>query len=185
MDCSRCGQPLAESAASCASCGAPTGVAAPAAPASAAGPSTQIPAYKFDSKHWTTTDKVIGVAAVVLFISLFLPWYGVSVGLGSFTADGLTVHGYLYIVLILLLVEIGYLAARAGWDNVRNKVPLPHHQILLIINGINLVLVVIAFLDKGPSGVGWRFGAFVGLVAAIVAALPRLADQVLNRRKSA
>jgi hypothetical protein len=185
MNCSRCGQPLTEGAASCASCGAPTGVAAPAAQAAPAGPSTQIPAYKFDSKQWTNTDKVIGVAAVVLFISLFLPWYGVSVGLGSFTADGLTAHGYLYIVLILLLGEIGYLAARAGWHQVRTKAPLPHHQILLIVNVINLVLVVIAFLDKGPSGIGWRFGAFVGLAAAIVAAAPRLANQVMNRRKSA
>ena len=45
---------------------------------------------------------------------------------GSFTADGLTAHGYLYIVLFLLLGEIGYLAARAGWDQVRAKVPVPH-----------------------------------------------------------
>jgi hypothetical protein len=83
------------------------------------------------------------------------------------------------------LGEIGYLAARAGWHQVRTKAPLPHHQILLIVNVINLVLVVIAFLDKGPSGIGWRFGAFVGLAAAIVAAAPRLANQVMNRRKSA
>jgi hypothetical protein len=182
MDCSRCGQPLTEGAASCASCGAPTG-AGPASQASGAGPSTQVPAYKFDAKQWTNTDKVVGVAAVVLFISLFLPWYGVSVGLGSFTADGLTAHGYLYIVLFLLLGEIVYLAARAGWDQVRSKLPVPHHQILLVVNAVNLVLVVIAFIDKGPSGIGWRFGAFVGLVAAIVAAVPRVADQVLNRRR--
>jgi hypothetical protein len=127
---------------------------------------------------------VIGVAAVVLLISLFLPWYGINVGIGSLTADGLTAHGYLYIVLILLLGEIGYLAARAGWEQVRGKVPVPHQQLLLIVNTVNLVLVVIAFLDKGPSGIGWRFGAFVGLVAAIVAAAPKLANQVMNRRKS-
>jgi len=183
MNCSRCGQPLVEGAASCANCGAPTGGAT--AQAQPSGGPSQVPAYKFDAKQWTNTDKVTGVAAVVLFISLFLPWYGVSVGLGSFTADGLTAHGYLYIVLILLLGEIGYLAARAGWDQVRAKVPVPHHQLLLIVNVVNLVLVVIAFLDKGPSGVGWRFGAFVGLVAAIVAAAPKLANQVMNRRRKA
>jgi hypothetical protein len=181
MNCSRCGQPLVAGAASCANCGAPTG----GAPAQPAGAGSQVPAYKFDARHWTNTDKVIGVAAVVLFISLFLPWYGVNIGIGSLTADGLTAHGYLYIVLILLLAEIVYLAARAGWDQVRAKVPVPHQQLLLIINVINLVLVVIAFLDKGPSGVGWRFGAFVGLAAAIVAAAPKLVDQVMNRRKSA
>jgi hypothetical protein len=182
MNCSRCGQPLVAGAATCANCGAPTGVAHPTGQPPAAG--SQIPAYKFDARHWTNTDKVIGVAAVVLFISLFLPWYGVSIGFASVTASGLTAHGYLYIVLILLLAEIAYLAARAGWDQARSKVPIPHHQLLLVINGINLVLVVIAFLDKGPSGVGWRFGAFVGLVAAVVAAVPKLADQIANRRKA-
>jgi hypothetical protein len=183
MNCSRCGQPLAERAASCLNCGAPTGGVNPQAQPAATGP--QGTAYKFDSRQWTNTDKVIGVAAVVLLISLFLPWYGINVGIGSLTADGLTAHGYLYIVLILLLGEIGYLAARAGWEQVRGKVPVPHQQLLLIVNAVNLVLVVIAFLDKGPSGIGWRFGAFVGLVAAIVAAAPKLADQVMNRRKSA
>jgi hypothetical protein len=42
-----------------------------------------------------------------------------------------------------------------------------------VINIVNLVLVVIAFLDK--SGAGWRFGAFIGLIAAIIAAAPKLA----------
>jgi len=183
MNCSRCGQPLVAGAASCANCGAPASVG-PAGQTTPAAGGSQVPPYKFDSKQWTNTDKVVGVAAVVLFISLFLPWYGISVGIGSFTADGLTAHGYLYIVLILLLVEIGYLAARAGWEQVRSKVPVAHSQVLLIINAVNLVLVVVAFLNKGPSGIGWRFGAFVGLAAAIVAAVPKLANQVMNRRKA-
>jgi hypothetical protein len=181
MNCSRCGQTLVEGAQSCANCGAPTGGAA--APAQHAAGASQVPAYKFDAAAWTNTDKIIGVAAVVLLISLFLPWYGVSAGPLSITADGL-VHGYLYIVLILLLAEIGYLAARAGWEQVRARVPVPHQQVLLIVNSVNLVLVVIAFFDKYGSGVGWRFGAFVGLAAAIVAAVPKLADQVMNRRRA-
>jgi len=42
---------------------------------------------------------------------------------------------------------------------------------LLIATGVNAVLSILAFLDKpGFSGIGWGFGAFVGLAAAIVAA---------------
>jgi hypothetical protein len=183
MNCSRCGQALEERAASCLSCGAPTGGMNPQAEAPAG---SQVPAYKFDSTHWARTDKIIGGAAVVLLISLFLPWGGVSAA-GNYgrTWDALTFHGYLYIVLILLLGEIGYLAARAGWEQVRAKVPVPHEQLLLVVNGFNLVLVMIAFLDKAAPSAGWRFGAFVGLLAAIVAAAPKLADRVMNRRKSA
>jgi hypothetical protein len=36
------------------------------------------------------------------------------------------------------------------------------------------LFVVIAF-TAGKDGAGWRFGAFVGLVAALVAALPKVA----------
>jgi hypothetical protein len=125
---------------------------------------------------------VAGVATLVLFISLFLPWYGVSIGPISVTADA-TAHGYMYIPLILCLVELAYLVGIAGMPELRSRLPVPHDVFLTGINGINLVLVVIGFLDK--SGAGWRFGAFVGLVAALVAALPKVALSLSARvRKS-
>jgi hypothetical protein len=44
---------------------------------------------------------------------------------------------------------------------------------------VNLVLVVIAFIDKpGGSGVGWGFGAVLGLIAAAVAAAPYAVPQL-------
>jgi hypothetical protein len=44
---------------------------------------------------------------------------------------------------------------------------------MLVATIVNLVLVFIAFIDKpGGSGVGWEFGAFVALIAAVVAAAP-------------
>jgi hypothetical protein len=44
-------------------------------------------------------------------------------------------------------------------------------QLLAILTGVNLVLVVLAFLLK-PTGFGWSYGAFLALAAAIVAFLP-------------
>jgi hypothetical protein len=118
----------------------------------------------------------------VLFISLFLPWYGVSIGPISITADA-TAHGYMYIPLILCIAELAYLVGIAGLPELRGRLPLPHDTFLTAINTINLVMVVIGFLDK--SGAGWRFGAFVGLVAALVAALPKVALSLMARaRKS-
>jgi hypothetical protein len=117
----------------------------------------------------------------VLFISLFLPWFGVSIGVIGVTVDGLTAHGYLYLSLILCLAEMGYLVAIAGMPEIRGRFPVPHELLLTAINAINLLIVVIAFLDKGGSGIGWRFGAFVGLVAAIIAALPKVAISLSGR----
>jgi hypothetical protein len=66
---------------------------------------------------------------------------------------------------------------------LRSRLPVPHEMFLTVINIINLVMVVIGFLDK--SGAGWRFGAFIGLIAAIVAAAPKLALSLSARvRKS-
>jgi len=190
MNCSKCGTELTEGAAFCPSCGASTAseatTPAPSQPtASSSGTAAGVPAYKFDAKHLSTTDRIVGVAALVLFISLFLSWFGV----GPYSASGLDAHGYLYIVLIIALVEIFYLAARAGWEQVRSKVPVPHGQLLIGANLLNLVLVIIGFFDKpggyGISGVGWRFGAILALVAAVVAAAPRIVTEILDRRAKA
>jgi hypothetical protein len=146
------------------------------------------PSFKFDGTKWSRNDRITGIATLVLFISLFLPWFGVSVsfhgiGLGNYEADGLTAHGYLYIVLILALVLIGYLVVRAGMAELTDKVPVGHELLILGITAVNAVLVILAFLFKpGGSGVGWRWGAFVGLVAAIVAVVPLGMPYVQARR---
>ena len=53
-----------------------------AAPAGAAGASA-VPPFKFDAARWTLADRIAGVATLVLFICLFLPWFTYSFGFGS------------------------------------------------------------------------------------------------------
>jgi uncharacterized membrane protein len=81
-------------------------------------------AFRLDATRWTTADRVTGAATLVLFVSLFLPWFSVSAGFGNFTAsssaDALTAHGFLYLVLLLALAMLGYLIARAGLKNPRS-----------------------------------------------------------------
>jgi hypothetical protein len=66
------------------------------------------------------------------------------------------------------------------------KIPVSEHQLLLYGSAINLVLTVIAFIDKpgglGFVGVGWAWAGFVALIAAIVAAVP-LGVPALRARK--
>lgn len=107
----------------------------------------------------------------MLFISLYLPWYTY----GPFSLDGLW-HGWMYIVFLLSLAILVYLVSRAGFSEMPYKMPVSGDQLLLFGSAINLVLVVIAFVDKpggvGFSGIGWGWGSFVGLIAAVVAAVP-------------
>ena len=124
---------------------------------------------------------------MLLLLSLFLPWYTVSassvnilgrqVGGGSVWGNGMDGHGYLWIVFILALVIVAYEVIKAGFDTLPFTLPASPGALLLMLTGINLLLVLIAFLLKPATGVsglsvGWGFGAFVGLICAIAAVVP-------------
>jgi len=128
---------------------------------------------KFDVARWTKVDRIVGIATFVLFISLFLDWFGVSFGIYSAAESGLSAHGYLYIDLILCLLILIYLVIKASFDEMPFKLPVAEDMLFFGATGINFLLVLIGFLLKpGGSGVGWRYGAFVALIAAIVAVAP-------------
>jgi hypothetical protein len=124
------------------------------------------------------------VATVVLFISLFLTWFSITIGTGltlSVSADGLSAHGYLYIVMIVCILIVAYLALRAGWDELPAEWNLPHLTVMLVATLLNLLLVLIAFFSSPGSGWGLDYGAFIGLFAAIIAAAPYAVPQLRAR----
>jgi hypothetical protein len=193
--CPQCQSEAADDASACPSCGtslaaatpqdapaaSPPPAAASAAPAAGpaaaatapAGGASAVPAYKFDAARWSLADRIAGVATIVLFISLFLAWFGVSVIGITVTASGVSAHGYLYLVMIICILIVAYLVLRAGWDELPGGINLPHIPTMMAATLVNLVIVFIGFIFKpGGSGVGWQFGAFLALIAAIVAAAP-------------
>jgi hypothetical protein len=187
MFCAQCGNAVAEGAPSCARCGAPPGAAAAAAsPARAGGTGTGTAAqgYSFNSARLTQADKITGVASVILLISLFLPWFSVSGPGGTISWSGMTAHGYLWLVFLLCLGIVAFLVFGAGFTELPVKLPAAREPLLLTASGLNLLLVVLAFfVSPGylALGVGWSFGAFVALIAAIAACAP-LAMPLLRAR---
>ena len=127
--------------------------------------------FRFDLRRLSPADRTIGIASLVTFISLFLPWFGVSLGGASFSESGMSAHGYLAIVLILAIAIVIYLGLRAGWDKLPVNLPVAHAPLLLVASGLQLLIVLIAFLFK-PGGLDWDFGAYLALLAAIVACVP-------------
>jgi hypothetical protein len=142
--------------------------------------------FKFEINRWSQAERTTAIGTLVLFISLFLPWFTYSYGIGSVSVDGLW-HGWMYLTFLLCLVILVYLVSRAGFSEMPFNLPIPGEQLLLIASVVNLVLVVLAFIDKpggiGFSGIGWGFGAFVGLIAAVVAAIPLGLPALRARRK--
>ena len=131
--------------------------------------------FKIDVKRWSRPQRITFVATVVLFVSLFLPWFSHDFGFASVSVDALW-HGWMYLTVLISLAIILYLVARAGFAEMPFELPVAEDRLLLVGTGANAVLTVLAFAFK-PAGIGlpgadWAFGAYVGLVAAIVAVTP-------------
>jgi hypothetical protein len=187
MICTQCGSNIPGGAAACPGCGSrlAQGTAGPFQPAplgqrSTAGHAAS-PAFRLDLGRLTNGDRITGTGTLLLLVSLFLPWYGVNILGISAEADGLNVHGYLYIVLLLCVAIMAYLVFWAGFEELPVRLPLTHEQRLLAASGVNAALVLLAFLIR-PDGTGWRFGAFLGLLAALVAVAPLVGPAVRSRR---
>ena len=192
--CPQCQNETTDEANHCPSCGAAlAGGAAPAAggPAQAApaagGPAvastgSSLPPYAFDLAKLNLADMIAGVASIVLLISLFLSWFGITVIGIHLTASGTSAHGFLWLVFIICLAIVAYLFCIAGWGNLPFAPQVPHVTVMIVATVVNLVLVFIGFIDKpGGSGVGWEFGAFLALIAAVVAAAPYAVPQLRAR----
>lgn len=156
--------------------GAPPGASSPytTQPASSSG----LPPAKFNASNLTTFEWVGAVGTFILFISLFFDWFSAG---GCFTtafgtvcgggSDNALFRGYMYIVLILCLVLLAFYVSKALWGKLPFTLPFPEATAVLIANGLNLLLVIIAMISA-PGGASLAFGAWLGLLAALAASTP-------------
>ena len=172
--CSRCLVEVFPGTALCPNCGA--AIRPPVMPRPApkrAGKSRQ----RFNVLN--ANDRVAGPATVALLVSFWLPWYSI----GPFSADGLSVHGWLFIAVLNSIVLVLYVLITAfGVGDLAELGRLSKDQLLVLMTGVNVALVVLGFLLK-PAGFSWSWGAFLALVAAIVAFLPFGVPLIEARRR--
>jgi hypothetical protein len=138
-----------------------------------------VPPVNFDLNRATTVDKVVAIATFITLISIWMPWYTFSYLGVSGSASGTSVHGWLWLEFILALALIAYLVARVAWDTLPVNLPVAHAPLLIVGTAVQLLLILIAFIALPSAGVagasvGWGFGAFLGLLAALVAGGPVL-----------
>lgn len=143
------------------------------------------------SPGWAGSDLAIGTSLVVLLVALFLPWFSATVDFGigsaiSDTGNGMTAHGYLWAVFVLVIVALIVLVARDFISRLPGNLPSPK-QMLVGATGLALLLTVlgVAFKPTGTTGaiatavekllghapisVSWSYGGFVAVLAAAVA----------------
>jgi Double zinc ribbon len=159
---------------------------------------SSLPPASFDLSRLSTVDRIVAGATLVTMISLWLPWFTASYTLlgrtESSSISGTGDHGWLWIEFLLALALIAYLVARAAWDQLPFRLPLSHETLLIAATGLQFLLILIGFFampsTNGLDGfsIGWGFGAFLALIASIVAAAPVIYPAVrsyLNSRNAA
>jgi hypothetical protein len=127
-----------------------------------------------DTSRLTPVDMIAGVGGIVLLISLFLPWYGVSVDVAGFSASesatGWEVLSLIDIILFLCaVVAIAVVGARAA-----GALPpdVPAGLVLLAVGALALLLCLFRIIDI-PAGdvpdevdLSRKFGIFLALISS-------------------
>jgi hypothetical protein len=130
---------------------------------------------RMDTSRLTTGDIIAGVGGVVLLISLFLPWYGVSVDVAGFSASesgsGWEVLGFIDILLFLIsITAIGMVVAKAAGALPAD---VPAGVVLLGLGALAVLLVIYRIIDIPTEGdvpaevdLSRKVGIFIALAGA-------------------
>lgn len=198
MFCVNCGANMPDDSRFCQSCGVDQAVSA--APPFAPPPSSAPPASSrlrspallqsgeaqgIDLRRLTARDIAVGASSLLVFVSLFLPWYSNLNGDGSIAtyagALSSSAGGFRYLILVLSLLTVGYLLAKTMWRG-QSRLPLPEWQLLIGLTGLNLLLVVLAFLQApqyfSPGAGGAALGLIMGVLATVASGLGRRPSEV-------
>jgi hypothetical protein len=128
-----------------------------------------------DTSRLTPADMIAGVGGIVLLISLWLPWYGVSVDVAGFSASesasGWEVMSLIDIILFLCaVVAIGVVAAKAA-----GALPpdVPAALVLFAAGALAFLLCVFRLIDIPAPGdvpdevdLGRKIGVFIAVIAS-------------------
>ncbi len=125
------------------------------------------------------SDLTVAAGAFVLFVSLFLPWFGLGY-LGS--VSGISAHGWLFLVMLDCLAVLGYLA----WTAARPRLAAApaHWQGLLAATGFAALLTLLGLLVS-PAGSSLQLGAVVAVGGAAAALGGAIATSLVMGREPA
>jgi hypothetical protein len=141
--------------------------------------------------RWSAGDMIMALAALVLAISVFVPWFNATImsrgqNLNGYlinppgTVSGIAVHRFLWVAFGLALLQFGVLAVH--YAPFRRAVGLPgYRQVLVVASGLSCIAVLVAFAMKPGTWyggndlggglyivVGWSYGAKVAVGATLV-----------------
>ena len=127
---------------------------------------TTPPPTRLDRGDW------LGIAAsVLLLVSFFVPWYGISIGAMAFTVNGFRSWGWLTFAALVAVVTLLLRDLRPGGTLPRLPSSVGRGTVLLAGGAVEAAgaLLFLLTATRGAAlglSIGPRAGAFVALVAA-------------------
>ncbi len=133
-------------------------------------------------------DRISLAGAVVLFVALFFPWYGIKTGnLGGGVAEDLAkkflsnvsadaFEAFKFVDILLVLLSVG--AAAVIVLVALGKLDESFHRFVETIGGAATILVLFRLIIRPADGLSLKWGIFVALIAAGAIA----AGQYLSRK---
>jgi hypothetical protein len=131
-----------------------------------------------DVNRLTQGEKIAGVAAIVLFISMFFAWFGfdspagdlrqfgVDVGDVSFSFNAWESFSFIDLILLLtVLVTLAMVFVKLS-DTV---VDFPLNTVVAALGGLATLLVLYRIIDP-PGGSDREWGVFLGLILSALVA---------------
>jgi hypothetical protein len=135
---------------------------------------------KFDINKFSTIDKVLGGAAALAVISLFLPWRNY----GPFSQSSFgTGYGWLG-GLLIIAAGVYLVLQRSGVD--LSKVPAPPSVIILGASALGTLIVLLRWIFIGSYG-GYSFRGFsagAGLIIAVICGVVEVVCALMTFRSS-
>jgi hypothetical protein len=119
-----------------------------------------------DLRRLRLGEWVVGASGVLLFVALFLPWYGDGLANSSQTLSAWEAFAVLDVILALIALAAITVPIVTATHRVP-AVPLALESLTTLIGLIGLVLVVIRVLNLPGDADGREWGLWVGLVAML------------------
>jgi hypothetical protein len=132
-----------------------------------------------DLRRLRAGEWIVGVSGLVLFVALFLPWYGDEAG----TRTGWQSLGALDVVLAVVALAALAIPVVTAVHRVP-AVPLAHQSLVTLAGLLALVLVLIRVLNMPDWAVEREWGLWLGLAATVgivAGALLAMRDERLTR----
>ncbi|HEY2636640.1 MAG TPA: hypothetical protein VGI54_04570, partial [Solirubrobacteraceae bacterium] len=133
----------------------------------------------FDVKKLRLGEQIAAGAAILLFIDMFLKWYGVKVPAGArsfLSAAGVSPDvnawkafgGIDLYLLVVIIITLGFVVLTA--TQRAPALPVAANVIVTVLGGIAAILILYRIINQpGPNNlVDVKIGSYIGLILALV-----------------